>query len=129
MKIDQEKILALVKSKMDTQKLVSLMADKVRENIRSRNLIDSGFLERSVYTMVKDFGDSYDEIMPDGKYRGEKSGNMGYHEAAKRGDLGDAEAGVFVAATYAIFNELEEPFLTPMTSEAGDFLVECVDKL
>lgn len=113
-----DEILAIVQAASDEvmHKLASETRDLAVENIKSDNLIDTGFMLNSAY-IVTPLGDDYSATWKDGRYPvnpGKHGGWSGQarREKAPKVDLPtNADAAVVIGANYAIFQEIENFFL------------------
>jgi hypothetical protein len=80
-------------------------------NITNNGQVDTGFMRSSVFTLTSDGDNTLAPSSVAGRVANPPPG------------LGDADAAVGVAASYAIFNEVKRPFLYPaveqVASEAG----------
>lgn len=98
-------------------------------NIATNDQIDTGFMVNSVYFATGD-DSSYLDVET-GTFV-DKNGNLVDRELAPEADLPDEfEALVCVGANYAIFQEMDQPFLYPALVQAADEaggIIEAVTK-
>ena len=80
-------------------------------NIVDNDQVDTGFMLNSIYWKVGP-KNTYESTWGSGTYDGE-SGPEQSRERAPQADLGNADGYVAVGAEYAIYQELQDPYLMP----------------
>jgi len=112
------------------KQLAYRIVERTQGNIRSNDQIDTGYMVNSIYPIWKD-GSSFleaasaAESMPDvsKKGYGSRAGRTVINETLEAG----ASAAVVVGANYAIYQEVQKPFLYPaaeLTTGSGEFEAE-----
>lgn len=99
------------------------IVERAQLNIRDNDQIDTGFMVNSIYPVWKD-GSDYDRAQAAAgqKTRSARTGKQVSHEqdfAPEPGMPEDADAGVVVGASYAIYQEVLKPFLYPAAEKAA----------
>lgn len=101
------------------------IAGRAMINITDNNQVDTGFMRNSVYFATEE-GSSYNETDKDGLHLN-RLGELVEREMAPEAPLPEEYAAlVCVGANYAIFQEMDNPFLYPaleqVAAEAGGII-------
>lgn len=90
-------------------------------NVTENGQVDTGFMRNSIYAKTKDTS-GYNTTDADGTYTSQRTGQAVKRRRADEADLQDADAVVHVAAEYAIYQEMDNPFLyNAMETVIGQF--------
>jgi hypothetical protein len=98
------------------------MSAEAKINATTNGQVDTGFMRNSIYTIFPDGQSSYGDILTSGRYTN-RQGDVVERVAAPEGDLPDG-AGVTavlaVAAEYALYQEIAQPFIWPAIDAVRD---------
>ena len=116
----------LVIDDVTNEKAVPMLAMRIQErtqlNIRTNDQIDTGFMVNAIYSIFPDRS-NYSQVRREAMtYNTNKAGKRVDHSddiASEVHMRRDYSAGVVVAATYAIYQENQNPFLAPAAEAAA----------
>jgi len=93
-----------------------------KRNIVSNDQVDTGFMLNSIYT-ESEVGSTFGQAWRPGTYPSRRTGDMKEMDAAPKARLPRlfSAALVHVAAVYAIYQEMMEPFLRPAAQEVAGY--------
>lgn len=106
-----------------TEEILAAVAEGVAvqtmENIRGRGLMDTRFMENMTYHVTPKES-TYETLLPDGKYRSQKTGYMVKRTKAPKQEPKKGESLVANAAPYFIFWEMKYGLMWNAFKEVAD---------